>query len=201
MKIETLEARRAAAGLDVNNDGTVDTNDVEQMCSAVQAEQSYGFGTPWEWKSNREKGYDLNGDERINGQDVAEVIHSLGGAGLGDMNYDGVIDVQDLDTLWASDRGRYLFDAVALIDDQSNGGAYADGNLTCQGEGVSVLRGSRFGVDHVYATEFGRRDGDVNADGKFDSSDFVYLLQHEGAANLETSEIVRIFQIGAYEQE
>lgn len=47
---------------------------------------------------------------------------------------------------------------------------------------------------------FSLRDGDVNNDARFNSSDLVKVAQEGLADDLDTGELVRIFQLGTYER-
>ncbi|MFC1757791.1 serine hydrolase [Planctomycetota bacterium] len=115
----------------------------------------------------------------------------------GDLNYDGLVDVADIDKL-----------TQGVLSDASSVRFDLDGNET-------VDHGDReFWVEKIAGTNF----GDANLDGTFNSADLVLVFKHneyedgvagnstwaegdwDGNGDFDTGDLVAAFKGGAYEQ-
>jgi len=183
--MESLESRRLAAGFDFNSDGVVDLIDVDQLCLQV-AYRSEDFS------------FDADGDGWVGLLDVNTVLESIGSK-RGDLDLDGDTDSTDMLMAWQANSN--LRRAANPSNDvgHRDAGMYSEGNFFCRDEGVIPLRANMFDVDRSVAAEaFVGMNGDYNVDGVFDSSDIVQLFATGDHTDVDTSELVQLFQQGHY---
>lgn len=199
--IELLESRYLAAVCDVNGDSMCDSTDILEVLH---------YGT-WYWGAGSE-GPDINGDSQFNYGDV-DAIWAAVGVEKGDINADGLINADDyavafkefpelnLRATMEFYKGGEPFsdDWVKWEEAQSRYQNYdvpLDYLLGVIGVDIMEMRGED--ARNPAAQAFSYNDGDVNLDGVFNSTDFIVLGQAGGISDVDTSEIVRIFQIGKY---
>ncbi|MCA9197905.1 MAG: CotH kinase family protein, partial [Planctomycetales bacterium] len=96
--------------LDVNGDGESTIADVDLFCSALQANVTQ---------------YDLNGDNRLDIQDMALVIQSILRIPYGDANLDGRFDSADL---------ALVFQAAEYEDEFVRNSRWSEGDWNCDGD-------------------------------------------------------------------
>ena len=180
-----------------------------------------GDGLSEEWIGQ----HDVNGDGDSNFRDLDD-WWSVSGVTPGDFDTDGEVDADDFLTLWDNspdlrDLSRFWrvlgeYDAnpedpllmmqFQEVDDLLYG-TYGDGIKSGRFDTASAL--DRTGIPNLslrgdnqdpLLSVFSLRDGDVSNDGRFNSSDLVKVAQEGLADDLDTGELVRIFQLGTYER-
>lgn len=201
MILEIVENRLMAAACDVNNDSVCDSTDIIETLH---------YGT-WYWGAGSE-GPDVNGDSQFNYGDV-DAIWAAVGVEKGDVNADGAVNSDDYAVLFKEFpelnlrstiefyKGGELFsdDWVKWEEAQSQYHHYdvpVDYLLGVIGVDVMEMRGSD--ERNPAAQAFSYANGDVNQDGVFNSSDLVALGQAGAIPDVDTGEIVRVFQRGEY---
>lgn len=196
---ERFEDRRLAAGFDFTNNGIIDIRDVDSICFAY--DNHVREGLPLEFFPDRQK-YDVNGDGAFDIRDVDFVLSEQWGTTRGDVNLDGAVDVEDLAQVWESNpQWRRAEDPGYQDGAHEAYGRYSSGNFFCDFEGIRPLPESLFGLDRgIPAEMFAYFDGDYNTDGVFDSSDIVELYTTGHAGEVETEELIAMFQMGHYQQ-
>lgn len=199
--MESLEQRYLAANCDVNSDS---------VCNALDIVETLRYGTYY-WGIGSD-GPDVNQDGFFNYGDV-DAIWAAVGVEKGDVNADGQLNSDDYKLLFnefpeVNLRATMNFYAAAEVmsDDwlkwdeaQSRYHNYdspVDHVLDLIGVDIMSLRGED--LRNPAAQAFSYADGDVNLDGVFDSGDFIALGQAGGIPDVDTGEIVRIFQLGTY---
>lgn len=200
--MESLESRYLAS-CDVIPNGVCDVNDMVEILH--QGTRYFGPGSD---------GFDVNSDGVFNYGDVNDVWDEAG-VQKGDVNVDGQLNSEDYRLLFnefpeVNLRVTMSFYASAEImsDDwfkwdeaQSRYQNYdvpLDHLLDVIGVDLLSLRGDD--TRNPAAQAFSYADGDVNLDGVFNSGDFIALGQAGGIPDVDTGEIVRIFQLGTYQQ-
>ncbi len=98
---------------DLNGDGQVDAQDIDQLCNVVRS----GAG-----------GADLNGDLVTDLADVTYLVEQLLGSTVGDANLDGAFNSADL---------VLIFQAGKYEDGVTGGTGWAEGDWDCDGEFTS----------------------------------------------------------------
>lgn len=202
MILEIVENRLMAAACDVNNDSVCDSTDIIETLH---------YGT-WYWGAGSE-GPDVNGDSQFNYGDV-DAIWAAVGVEKGDVNVDGTINSDDYAILFKEFpelnlrstiefyKGNEPFsdDWVKWEEAQSRYNNYdipVDYLLGVIGVDVMEMRGED--TRNPVAQAFSYNNGDVNLDGVFNSGDLVVLGQAGAIPDVDTGEIVRVFQLGRYE--
>lgn len=100
---------------DLNSDGVVNVQDINQLCSALQ-------------NNSNDLQFDLNSDRQFDLDDHASLIQSLIGTDFGDANLDGRFDSQDL-TL--------VFQAGKYEDGRLGNSLWQEGDWNCDGDFTS----------------------------------------------------------------
>ncbi len=168
--------------------------------------------------------YDINGDGAVTFKDVDDFF-AVAELQPGDYNADSLVNTDDFLTLWDAspdmraltelahaeayaiahpedDMGWFVaIERQSLIDlefGESIRHAGFDTMSALDRTGVPTLE-LRGDSQDPWLSVFSLRDGDVNNDGQFNSSDLVDVASKGLASELDTGELVRIFQLGTYE--
>ena len=97
---------------DVNGDGLVDVDDIDQLCAAIHGD-------------TEERRFDLNRDGQIDLSDYRRLIGDILGVDPGDANLDGVFNSSDF---------VLVFRAAEYEDDVASNSTWAEGDWNCDGE-------------------------------------------------------------------
>lgn len=198
--MESLESRQMAS-CDVIPNGVCGVEDL----IAILHQGTHYWGPD-------SSGFDVNSDGVFNYGDVNDVWEEAG-VQKGDVNMDGQLDNADYKILFNEFADlnlkatiNFYYGAEIMSDDwlkwdeaQSRYQNYdvpLDHLLDVIGVDVFSLRGED--NRNPAAQAFSYADGDVNLDGIFDSGDFIALGQAGAIPDVDTGEIVRIFQLGTY---
>ena len=198
--MESLESRQMAS-CDVIPNGVCGVEDLVEILHQ---------GTRY-WGPDSD-GFDVNSDGIFNYGDVNDVWEEAG-VQKGDVNMDGQLDNADYKILFNEFPEvnlrvimNFYASAEIMSDDwfkwdeaQSRYQFYdspLDNLLNAIGVDLLSLRGED--NRNPTAQAFSYADGDVNLDGVFDSGDFIALGQAGAIPDVDTGEIVRIFQLGTY---
>lgn len=198
-QFERLQMRLPAAGLDINDDGILDLADVDLVCFAVGNWMAPDF-------AHVEEGWDFDGDGKRGQGDLEAYLDQAFGTVPGDLNLDGVVDPADADELFRRDTrvGDYIASRNAGFNPavQPEGLSYSRGNFHCEADWFGGEDEGLFSpaLHNAAVQLFTARDGDISGNGRFDSSDLVLISQLGQAREVPTGELVRIFQLGTYEQ-
>lgn len=221
--VESLESRRLAVGCDFTGDSICDQADIIAALRTPNALAPASVSAdnlqvlPEDVATSQ---YNVNGDNKISILDI-DAIWGAFGVAAGDINLDGNVDSSDY-SVFAKQFAEVLpytamrhWNTLAQAegDESLHWLAANDAALAYQIAADSPVDRllTRVGVDllndirgqddrHPSVQAFSYLDGDVNNDGHFDSSDFVKLGQDGVASDVDTGEIVRVFQLGTYEQ-
>jgi hypothetical protein len=158
--------------------GVIDLADVEYVKANIGNWANLGSAVKIDLSA------DMNGDMNVTSDDVVEIVETILGTGMGDLNLDGTVDAAD---------GAILSANLGL----ATGAKYADGDLDCDGDVDSQ-------DDAILHANLGFRmsclpslAGDIDQDGDVDIHDFEALescgsgdkIPHDGTPLCQRSDL------------